>query len=61
MLTQLQVELYSHLVYHLRELRQPLKTLIDNAYERLPDIGQEEEEVIKKDLDNFLEQLEPDQ
>ncbi|HBL29382.1 MAG TPA: hypothetical protein DD490_21325 [Acidobacteria bacterium] len=31
-LADLQIELYSHLAYHLKELRNPLKRLVDAAY-----------------------------
>jgi hypothetical protein len=40
-LTYLQVEIYSHLAYHMKELRRPLKRLIDAAYKDLPDIEEE--------------------
>lgn len=41
-LTYLQVEIYAHLAYHLKELRRPLKKLILAAYKHLPDIGEAE-------------------
>lgn len=39
-ISYLQVEIYSHLAYHMKELRRPLKRLIDAAYRDLPDIGE---------------------
>jgi len=41
-LTYLQVEIYTHLAYHMKELRRPLKGLIDATYQEAPDIEQDE-------------------
>ncbi|NJL28107.1 MAG: hypothetical protein HC897_09510 [Thermoanaerobaculia bacterium] len=41
-LTHLQVEIYAHQIYHLKQLRQPLKRLIKAAYEQIPDIDPDE-------------------
>ncbi len=41
-LVELQVELYSHLVHHLKELRKPLERLISTEYAKLPDVDIED-------------------
>lgn len=41
-LTHLQVEIYTHQVNHLKQLRQPLRELIKTAYEQIPDIDPDE-------------------
>jgi hypothetical protein len=38
----LQVEIYTHLSHNLKELRRPLKRLVDAAYKELPDFEEEE-------------------
>lgn len=46
-LVDLQVELYSHLVHHLKELRRPLEALISGEYAKLPDIDPEDLSVLE--------------
>ena len=41
-LVDLQVELYTHLTHHLKELRRPLDGLISGEYSELPDIDPED-------------------
>ncbi|MFY9824606.1 MAG: hypothetical protein WAM82_24730 [Thermoanaerobaculia bacterium] len=40
-LTHLQVEIYTHLAYHMKELRRPFKLLLASAYKAIPDIAEE--------------------
>lgn len=42
-LTELQGEIYFHQVYHMKELRRPLRELVDAAYAVIPDIDPEAE------------------
>jgi len=46
-LVDLQVELYSHLVHHLKELRKPLEELVSGEYAKLPDIDPEDLSVLE--------------
>jgi len=41
-LADLQLEIYTHLAYHMKELRRPLKKLVGAIYEELPELGEEE-------------------
>ena len=41
-LAYLQLEIYTHLAYHMKELRRPLKRLVDAAHRELPDLGEDE-------------------
>lgn len=41
-LAYLQVEIYDHLVYHMKELRRPFKRLVEAAFKDLPDISEDE-------------------
>jgi len=40
--TLLQVEIFTHLAFHMKELSRPLGRLIEAAYKDLPGIGEEE-------------------
>lgn len=42
-LTELHEEIYFHQVYHMKELRHPLRRLVDSAYEVIPDIDPDAE------------------
>lgn len=42
-LTELQIEIYSHLAFHLKELRGPFKNIVGRAYEGLPELDEESE------------------
>jgi hypothetical protein len=42
-LTHLQEEIYQHLAYHVKELRRPLRRLVDKAYKDLSPIDVEAE------------------
>lgn len=46
-LVDLQVELYSHLAHHLKELRKPLEALISGEYAKLPDIDPDDVSVLE--------------
>jgi hypothetical protein len=46
-LVDLQVELYTHLVHHLKELRKPLEVLVSGEYGKLPDLDPEDLSVLE--------------
>lgn len=41
-LIDLQIEIFDHLGYHMKQLRRPLQRLIDTAYKDFPDISEDE-------------------
>jgi hypothetical protein len=41
-LVDLQIEIFDHIGYHMKQLRRPFQRLIDAAYRDLPDIGEDE-------------------
>jgi hypothetical protein len=41
-LIDLQIEIFDHMGYHMKQLRRPLQRLIDAAYKNLPDISEDE-------------------
>lgn len=41
-MVELQVEIFDHMGYHMKQLRKPLQRLIDASYEDLPGIDEDE-------------------
>ena len=41
-LVDLQIEIFDHIGYHMKQLRRPFQRLIDAAYKELPDLEEEE-------------------
>lgn len=57
-LTALGEEIFTHLQYHLRQLRRPLKGMIDEAYRGLPDLTEEEIATGAEEVQRTLKTLE---